>query len=279
MSEWNRETVWRQGFFLDNAALNSLNLTLPNYPNDTVAIIATHDCDLPQSPNIEPKFEVVVGNFIKNLDGSFTNTKNPRKLHIYIETPDGQKPVEFLATNKYFIPKIQLPDIQPNQDFRLSVDNLIIFKRWLGIRYTRSALPDLFNERLQDSGIDKKIVNALRKHGEYILAIFFDVDGGIEISRIAPEDTYTLDISILYSTQNDPIAAETAAEVAMQEISSYFNEMFFDQKSNSWLNIELRYIDVFSDEVFTYRQSVTYTQWRLDHISFSEVPIHEIAQL
>jgi hypothetical protein len=279
MFEWNRETIWRQGFLLDNAAIKSLNLTLPSHSNDTVVIIATHDCDLPQSPDIEPMFEVIVGNYVDELDGSSTNTKNPRKLHINIETKDGQKPAEFLAINKIFIPKEQLPKINQDQNTLLSVDNLIIFKRWLGIRYTRSAFPDLFDKRLKESGIDKKIANALRKHGEYISAIFFDVDGGNETSRYSPEDTYTLDISILYSTQHDPAAAEAAAELARVEINKLFKNKFYNQQNKSWVNIELRYLDVFSDEVFTYRQSVTYTQWRLDHISFSEDPVQEIVPI
>lgn len=279
MLEWNRETVWRQGYFLDTATVNSLNLALPSYPNDTIGIIATHDCDLPQSPDVEPSFEVIVGHYIDELDGASTNTKNPRKLHIIIETQDGQKSVEFLATKKFSIAKKQLPSIFPNQNIRLSVDNLIIFKRWLGIRYTRSAFPDLFDRRLKDSGIDNKIAKALRKHGEFILAIFFDVDNGKEIPRIGPESTYTLDVSILYSTQHDPIAAESAAEIAKSEITSLIKNKFFDQAGKNWLNIELRYFDIFSDEVFSYRQSVTYTQWRLDHISFAEEPVHEIVPI
>lgn len=278
MTEWNRDTSWRQGYFLDTATIIEQNLILPDFPESTLVIVASHDCDLAQSPEVEPVFEVIIGHLIDQVDGSCTNTKNPRKLHISIESPVGQKYAEFITTNKKSLPKALLQDIKPNEEFQLSTSDLTVYRRWLSIRYNRSAFPDQFDSRLKNNDIDKKIAKALRKHGEFITAIFFDVDEGVEVNRIDCKDTYVLDISILYSTEIDPESAAVAAEEAKDKIVEIFTNKLFNNTTNSWLEIELRYCDVFSDEAFSYRQSVTYKQWRLEHISFAEEPPHEVIQ-
>lgn len=278
MTEWNRDISWRQGYFLDKTTIIKQNLVLPDFADSTLVIIASHDCDLAQPPDTEPVFEVVIGHFIEKLDGSCTNTKNPRKLHLSIESPEGQKYVEFITTSRQYLPKALLPDINHDEELRLSTAELTVFRRWLAIRYNRSAFPDQFDSRLKNNDIDKKIAKALRKHGEFITAIFFDVDDGVEVNRVDSEDTYQLDISILYSTEVDPLTSEAAAAEAKDAIIEIFTKKLFNNTTKLWSDIELRYCDVFSDEVFSYRQSVTYKQWRLEHISFSEEPPHEVMQ-
>ena len=279
MTEWNRDISWRQGFFLDNTTIIGQNLVLSDFNDSMLVIIASHDCDLAQSPDIEPFFEVIIGHFIDKLDGSCTNTKNPRKLHISIETRLGDhKYAEFITTNRKYLPKELLPNIKHDEELHLSTADLGVFRRWLSIRYNRSAFPNQFDSRLKNNDIDKKIAKALRKHGEFITAIFFDVDDGVEVNRVDSNDTYLLDISILYSTEVDPDAAIKAAEEAKEAIIEIFKKKLFNNTTNSWSEIELRYCDVFSDEAFSYRQSVTYKQWRLEHISFSEEPPHQVIQ-
>ena len=98
------------------------------------------------------------------------------------------------------------------------------------------------------------------------------------MNRVDSNDTYLLDISILYSTEIDPEAAAVAAEEAKEAIVEIFKKKLFDNTTKNWIEIELRYCDIFSDEAFSYRQSVTYKQWRLEHISFSEEPPHEVIE-
>ena len=278
MTEWNRDISWRQGYFLDKTTIIEQNLLLPDLADSTLVIIASHDCDLAQPPDTEPVFEVVIGHFTDKLDGSCTNTKNPRKLHLSIESHGGQKYAELITINRAYLPKALLPDIKPDEELHLSTTDLTVFRRWLSIRYNRSAFPDQFDSRLKSNDIDKKIARALRKYGEFITAIFFDVDQGVEVNRVDSNDTYLLDISILYSTEIDPEAAAVAAEEAKEAIVEIFKKKLFDNTTKNWIEIELRYCDIFSDEAFSYRQSVTYKQWRLEHISFSEEPPHEVIE-
>lgn len=278
MAEWDRKTPWRQGLFLSSEAIDKLNLRLNDCPEKTIAIMASHDCDLPHSPDIEPYFEVVVGRYVDQLDGRYTHTKNPRKLHIQIETADQVRSGEFMITNKLFIQKEYLPDIVPNLDIRLCVNEINVFRRWLSIRYARSSFPDAFEARLKTYKLDKKITQSLKKHGNFITGIFFDVDNGEEITRTAPEEVYTLDIILLYSTQTDPTCAEAAATEAKTEITELFRTTLLDTTGNTWREIELRHCDVLSDEALSYRQSTSLQQWRIEYISLAEDPPDPIIQ-
>lgn len=278
MVEWERKTTWRQGSFLSSEAIDKLDLRLTDYPEKTIAIMASHDCDLPHSPVMEPYFEVVVGRYVDQLDGRYTHTKNPRKLHIKIETADQVRIGEFIVTNKRLIQKRYLPDILPNLDIRLGIDELNVFRRWLSIRYVRSSFPDAFESRLKTHKLDKKIAQSLKEHGNFITAIFFDVDEGKEIKRTTYEDVYMLDIIILYSTQHDSAGAEAAATAAKIVITEIFNATLLDTTDNSWKEIELRHCDVLSDEALSYRQSVSLQQWRIEYISLAEIPPDPIIQ-
>lgn len=82
MVEWTRETPWRQGHLLTDEAANALGLGNPEHPDDTVVIVATHDCDLAQLPESEAAIEVVVGRRIEAMDGNYTYAKTARTLHI-----------------------------------------------------------------------------------------------------------------------------------------------------------------------------------------------------
>lgn len=280
MTKWRRNTTCRQGSFLNRDTLDRFDLRLKDRPEKTVVVIASHDCDLPQSPEVEPYFEVIVGRYIDRLDGAFTHTKSPRKLHVELQVGEHAKPAEFIAADKIQILKKNLPEIIPDPDIYLSIYDLNIFRRWLGIRYSRSSFADGFNARLKDKAykLDVKITRALKKHGNSITAIFFDVDDGEEITRTSPEDTYTLDITILYSTELDPNAAEAAANEAANEIIELFKTKLFDNINNTWEEIELRRCDVISDEGLSYKQSTLLRQWRMEHISLAEDPPHQIIE-
>ena len=79
--------------------------------------------------------------------------------------------------------------------------------------------PDEFERRLtRETKLHDKIAKAVKPHGELISGIFFDVDGGVEVTRVGPDDTYTLDITILHRAEPDFDAAEKAADAVAKAI-------------------------------------------------------------
>ena len=53
MTDWTRETPWRQGDQLSAAAAKALCLSHVVMPDSTFVVIATHDCDLAQLRDTE----------------------------------------------------------------------------------------------------------------------------------------------------------------------------------------------------------------------------------
>lgn len=271
MVEWTRKTPWRQGHLLSDEAISTIGLIHPEYPNDTVAIVATHDCDLAQNPDKEPHVELIIGRRIVTLDGNFTHAKTSRTLHLGFE---GDEPLltEFVIVEKYSISKDVLVNFEPKANVKLSPPDLATFQLWLAARYRRAAFPDEFEKRLKETNLHEKIAKAVKPHGKMITAVFFDVDDGHEIARTGPNEVYVLDISLVYATEPDSNSAETAANTAKNKIKHAFKHKLFDTQSGNWNNIELRYVDVISEEALTYRQSRVWKQWRLDYISLAADP-------
>lgn len=272
MAEWNRDTPWRQGHLLGNDAIEALGLHHAIATEQTLVIVASHDCDLAQTREGEPVVEVVVGRLVMNKDGNCTHAKNARKLHI--EFADAAVFWgEFEATAKLSIEKRALNDYAPHPAAHLSPENRATFQMWLASRYRRSAFPDEFERRLnsKEFKLHEKIAKAVKPHGELIAGVFFDVDEGNEVTRDGPDDTYTLDITILHSAAPDFELAEKGAENAAKVIEKAFKDKLFNP-TKKWQHIELRFCDSVSESVLTYLQFKQLKRWRLEHISLAAEP-------
>ena len=271
MEDWSRDTPWRQGHLLGNDAIEALGLPSAVAPSQTLVIVASHDCDLAQAPEGEPVVEVIVGRLMTDTDGNCTHAKNARKLHVEFAGATAFW-AEFEATAKLPIEKHALNDFVPRPAAHLSPENQTIFQMWLASRYRRSAFPDEFERRLvKELKLHEKIAKAVKPHGELITGVFFDVDEGAEVTRDGPDDTYTLDITILHAAVPDFDAAEKAANTAAKAIEKAFKDKLFDP-TKIWQHIELRSCDPVSESVLTYQQFKQLKRWRLEHISLAAEP-------
>lgn len=271
MAEWNRDTSWRQGHLLGSDAIAALGLRHATAPEQTLAIVASHDCDLAQDPEGEPVIELVIGRSIVDKDGNCTHAKNARKLHVEFAGAAAFW-AEFEATAKATIDKQALNAFTPRADANLSHENHAIFQMWLASRYRRSAFPDEFERRLiREAKLHEKIAKAVKPYGELISGVFFDVDEGIEVTRNGPDDTYTLDITILHAADPDFDAAEQVATAAAKAIEKAFKDKLF-APTQTWQHIELRSCEPVSESVLTYQQFKQLKRWRLEHISLAAAP-------
>ena len=136
MGEWRHDTPWRQGHILSDDALR---LLFPAAGNDgfNAALVISHDCDLAQLPDAEPNAEIILGNRIEKLDGTYSHAKNARRLHLSCTKGDVHICVEMRATRKALIEKERLADFQPNTTTRLTANENSILQRWLAARYSR----------------------------------------------------------------------------------------------------------------------------------------------
>ncbi len=275
MVEWTRDTPWRQGQLLTDEAVQAWGLVNADEIENILVVVATHDCDLTQSIEKEPKIEVMVGRRITSIDGNFSNAKVARTLHVAFQG-EPLLLAEFTATSKEIIRKEQLIDFQPREDYTLSPESQSIFQRWLASRYRRSAFPDEFEQRLKDNKLDQSIAKAVKPHGGMIVLVLFNVDEGQELAKTDLDDPYELEITLVYAIEPDPEQAESAANKAKIQIKEDFEKKLYKFPSG-WKDIELRAIGVISDEALSYRQFTLAKPWRLEHLSLGADPQQPIA--
>lgn len=273
MVEWNRgSTPWRQGHLLGSDAVKAFELHHPTESEEQIlVIVASHDCDLAQDPRVEPDIEVLVGRQVAKNDGTYAHAKNLRKLQVQFE---GESAFwgEFEATAKTAIDKRKLNEhFFPRTEATLSPENKATFQMWLASRYRRAAFPDEFEDRLTNNKLHEKIAKAVRPHSEFITGIFFDVDDGVEVVRDGPDDTYKLDIIILYSVGEDFDQIHSCAEAAAKSIEQAFEDKFF-KPENRWKYIELSSCEVISESALSYHIFKQLKRWKLDHISLAANP-------
>lgn len=270
MAEWDRDTPWRQGNLLGSDAVDALKLRHPEFQEKTLVIVATHDCDLAQHPDAEPRIEVIVGH-LTDKDGTYAHAKSARRLHIEFSGADVFW-AEFDAIAKLSIAKADLAQFSPRSDAHLTPESHATFQMWLASRYRRSAFPDEFERRLtRETKLAEKITKAVKPHGDLIAGVFFDVDDGAEVIREGATDTYTLDITILHTAEPNFLAADKAATDAAMAIEKAFKEKLFEP-TKTWQHIELRSCEPISESVMTYFDFKRLKRWRLEHISLAAEP-------
>lgn len=272
MAAWNRHTPWRQGHALTNETAITLGLVRVDEATTAVAMVVSHDCDLTQTPEVEPSIEIIVGGRIAAADGNFSHAKNPRRLHLPCTENGSTIYLDLRARDKRGIPKDHLATHLPNANMALTPEDCSVLQRWLAARYRRSAFPEEFERRLDETGLDKRIAKILEPLGTHLIAIFFDVDEGKELERRGSDDLYILRIDLLYSTEHDPVAAFDAAEQSASAISAAFRERCF-VAGKGWQGLELVSCEPISDDAMTYRMSTQLKKWNAEYLSLRADPV------
>jgi hypothetical protein len=271
MAEWDRRTPWRQGHVLTAETVVALQL-VSDEDNPPLVVVASHDCDLAQDPSSEPVVEVIIGRRVDKADGNFTHGKNPRRLHVSGIDGGAAICIELMAPARRSVAKQDLVRHLPSATVLIDPAHRNTLQYWLVARYRRSAFPDAFDSHLVETGVARRIAKILEPLGNQIVAVFFDVDDGIEREHANATDPFTLSIVLLYSTDTEPTVAEAAAATAAGAITAAFRDRCFDKATNKWRGIELLSCVPISDEALTYAMSLRLKRWNADYISLRAEP-------
>jgi hypothetical protein len=277
MGEWDRRIPWRQGHILTTDTIASLRLIPDSDRAQHLGVIVTHDCDLAQSPDVEPVVELIIGRRLDFENGNFTHGKNPRRLHLCAIEADTAVWIELTATARQSVRKEDLVNHAPSKTFLLDPASLNTLQHWLAARYRRSAFPDAFDHHLNKTGVTGRLAKILGPLGNHIIAVFFDVDEGRERDH-NDGDPFTLSIHILYSTSADHHAAHSAANSAAQAITAAFLDRCFDKQANKWQGIELLECSAIADDALTYAMSLQLKRWNADHVSLRAEPVQPMLE-
>lgn len=233
------KTEWRQGVVVEGSPMQAvLSYVAESYPwiDDADALVLfSQDCDL-LNPSLEnePFAEFFCTKGISEVDASLAYGKNPRKIHLAINT---SKSLCISINHRIRIDRSLLAEFPiqkcPVRIPEFALTNLL---SWVSKKYSRPAFPDRFNYLLaQIPSLDKKL-KKLNDVFKEIKSIFFYLspDGEIE-----DDQWYTLRVKVLlagesfdgYEEEKDLLSGElnhilSVENICVDDISCAFeNEM------------------------------------------------------
>ena len=124
-------------------------------------------------------------------------------------------------------------------------------------------------------------MDAVEKAGksdpEAILGIYVAYDPDDELAGEA--QLYSVDIVVVYKA--DIERAPEIAQAAAESIRNRFELKFkvFRNESLTWNKVLLSSCSIASDEEFTLRDAMTFSLWKLEHLSFRQDPPAETPNL
>lgn len=259
-----RGTQWRQGSTLKDEEALRLGMVVAG--TDELAILISHDCDIPNQ--LEPDLEFIVGTLVDAGKPEYFSAQNPRTLHLRLMAESGQpRYLELNHSRKNLIAKgkFDSESTEPNSNFCLDQDDKRILKQWLAARYGRPSFPDIFQKRLI-SKVRDKIKKAAKPHAEHLIGLFFDLDEDRH-NELEEGEPYFLKISVVYRAEGGPEARESAEAVAsrLQEIF----EAHFEPPERA-TDIALDACTAVADTHFTLADIRRVDQWSLEYISLRE---------
>lgn len=174
---------WRQGsVFTRDASQPLIAAQRTTYgvesfpiPDDARLILVSHSCDVVHEKGQEPRIELCPVVPVERLDGRFTGTGNPRRLHVELEIAGTTLPHELLASARFYCGRHVLEAGRPDPVARLPRNYLRNFVHWIAKRVRRAALPDAFNRRI-DTRTRRQIARLLEplQTNLYVLLIALD---------------------------------------------------------------------------------------------------------
>jgi hypothetical protein len=259
MSETNRSSLWRQG---------DIFVLRDGEADDVTGIVASHDCDVCATNDVEPSVEFLPVCLIPDVGGQFSFAKSPRKLHCRTLTDDGEPgAVEMQIRDRDAVDKLRFLQFASPMGINLFDDDRVVFRNWLAARYARSAFPNAFEDRLA-AKVRKKVDRLSEKSGALIRGIYFDLDDGQMLEREL-DDVYMLRIHVVYDTETDE---DGEASDFADELGKAFKAAFYDDESHEWHEVAVLSCEATSSWEFPLALANAMKPWRVDHRSYQALP-------
>ena len=265
------ENEWRQGDMLSTQ--HFIELFVPaNHVAGQVAIIISHDCDLPHES--EPHVEVILGELVNSVDPEYSRAKHPRKLHLTYSSHGTPIHVELRQSNRCNLDRSRFfATERPSSTLMLSDDEKRGLKLWLAARYGRPAFPTSFQNRLakahRKKAVKKQIAKVLYPIQKSLVALFFDL-GDERTTELDEGIPYYLSITLVYDATEGAENGRIHADKAAIEIRSIFQNAYGAPDKST--EIVLDRCDAVADTKITLADIRRVDQWSLEYMSLQEDP-------
>lgn len=144
---------------------------------------------------------------------------------------------------------------------------------WLAARYQRITFPEALAQRLRP--VEKAFKKAGESSPEALLGIYVDYSPKAELTSEA--EPYEFDVVVVYdsSIEGAPQEAVSAASTIQNAFEKCY-KVLDNAAGRQWCKIELRSCVPASDVQFTLQDVMTYSMYRLEHISLKQDPASSV---
>jgi len=201
---------WRQGSIAPPELVDAIRREeRAGLPEGALLLVASHDCDVTNGSFAgEPDMEFLVAQPVPQMNGTYTRGKNPRRLHLEIETAEGPRPFHVAAGDRFPTNRRRLLGRKPAEGHSLRPQDRRLLAQWLAKRYDRAAFPAAFDARWKTAR--DKIRRLLEKTGHHVDHVFLTV----EDKELPEAETYRVVVRGVVSIEN---AADLERRAQAQE--------------------------------------------------------------
>ena len=210
-------------------------------PDDARLIVISHSCDVVNTGTQEPRIELCPAIPVARLDGRFTGTGNPRRLHVELDVGGVAVPHELLAPTRFYCPRIILETAGPDPAAALPERFRRNFLHWIAKRVRRAALPDAFNRRI-DGKLRRRLAKLLAPLQAQMHALLIALDPMDE--ELADGEAYRMQVLALMEPEDFEDAerqrAVTATVAEMEQLLDGREDIDLEQcEVRSMTNVSL----------------------------------------
>ncbi len=167
-----RDLGWRQGSFLPSAEVRRL-AEAHRITDVSHAVILSQDCDLIHKElEVEPFAEILFLQQLEKPNPGLVDGKSSRRLHLEADQGGGSFFLLAQPWKRIQIPRNDLFTMAPEGAITLSPNKLRTLIEWMAERYTRTAFPDAFVNRI--NSVDGQLKKLLKNHSNLFWR--FEVD-------------------------------------------------------------------------------------------------------
>ena len=176
-----KDNQWRQGSFLPPEMVRSL-AAAHSCDGATHALIITQDCDITHGDlEVEPYAEILFLWPLADINPGLVDGKSSRILHLEAFQKTDHVCFEAQPWNRARIPRENLAKTLPDTSMSLNQGTLKGLIQWVADRYTRTAFPDTFVDRIYT--IKAPLERLLKKEGRAFWRLLVAVDPPAEVDE------------------------------------------------------------------------------------------------
>lgn len=233
----------------------------------TLAVVASHDCDIAASEQTDPFVEFFPLRPVKKLNSKKTHGRNARSLQIEAHSGSERERrlFEIDASSRIAIPKPELWDRNFERPYSITPLQLDELTDWLAARYRRAALPNNFERRYKR--VKDDFWSLICGFNHVISTVLFIFNEGQELIDLEDQVPYTFSIILVHRDSESSLFAELTASV-----ERLFEERFSPASCKEDSGLELRRCIAASEDelsVANYRRGIRH---RIDWLSYESEP-------